>query len=104
MTSHHPKRSSPPFVMPDFVAESVEKMKASIRAKLEHPFRVLKGLFGFTKVRYRSLAKYTARIVTVFALVEPCQDASPRARSARALRLVCARQKCIAKRAMRIGL
>ena len=28
-------------------------MKASIRAKVEHPFRVLKRQFGFTKVRYR---------------------------------------------------
>ena len=32
-----------------FVAERVEKMKASIRAKVEHPFRVLKRQFGFTQ-------------------------------------------------------
>ena len=42
--------------------------KASVRAKVEHPFRVLKRQFGFTKVRYRGLAKNTAQIVTLFAL------------------------------------
>ena len=42
-----------PFIEPDFVAERVEKMKASIRARVEHAFRVLKRQFGFTKVRYR---------------------------------------------------
>ena len=50
------------------MAERVEKMKASIRAKVEHPFRVIKQQFGFTKVRYRGLAKNTAQIVTLFAL------------------------------------
>ncbi len=43
-------------------------MKASIRAKVEHPFRVLKRQFGFTKVRYRGLFKNTGQIVTLFAL------------------------------------
>lgn len=57
-----------PFIEPEFVAERVEKMKASIRAKVEHPFRVIKQQFGFTKVRYRGLAKNTAQIVTLFAL------------------------------------
>lgn len=57
-----------PFIAPEFAAERVEKMKASIRAKVEHPFRVLKQQFGFTKVRYRGLAKNTAQIVTLFAL------------------------------------
>jgi transposase, IS5 family len=57
-----------PFIEPEFVAERVEQMKASIRAKVEHPFRVLKRQFGFTKVRYRGLAKNTAQIVTLFAL------------------------------------
>lgn len=57
-----------PFIEPEFVAERVEKMKASIRAKVEHPFRVIKRQFGFNKVRYRGLAKNTAHIVTLFAL------------------------------------
>lgn len=47
---------------------AAEKVKASIRAKVEHPFRVIKSQFGFTKVRYRGLAKNTARLHTLFAL------------------------------------
>jgi transposase, IS5 family len=62
------RRKLNPFIEPDFVAERVEKMKASIRAKVEHPFRVIKRQFGFTKVRYRGLAKNTAQLVTLFAL------------------------------------
>lgn len=50
------------------MAERVEKMKTGIRAEVEHPFRVIKQQFGFTKVRYRGLAKNTAQIVTLFAL------------------------------------
>jgi IS5 family transposase len=48
--------------------EQIEKIKASIRAKVEHPFRVIKRQFGFMKVRYRGLAKNTAQLVTLFAL------------------------------------
>ncbi|ABM95552.1 IS5 family transposase [Methylibium petroleiphilum] len=62
------RRTLNPFIEPDFIAERIEKMKASIRAKVEHPFRVIKRQFGFTKVRYRGLAKNTAQIVTLFAL------------------------------------
>ena len=57
-----------PFIEPEFVAERVEKMQTSIRAKVEHPFRVIKQQFGFSKVRYQGLAKNTAQIVTLFAL------------------------------------
>jgi len=62
------RRKLNPFIEPDFIAERIEKMKASISAKVEHPFRVIKRQFGFTKVRYRRLAKNTAQIVTLFAL------------------------------------
>jgi len=48
--------------------EQLEKLKASIRAKVEHPFRVVKRQFGHVKVRYRGLAKNTAQLVTLFAL------------------------------------
>ena len=48
--------------------EQLEHLKASIRAKVEHPFRVIKRQFGFTKVRYRGLAKNTAALMTLFAL------------------------------------
>ena len=50
------------------ILEQLEKTKASIRAKVEHPFRVIKRQFGFVKVRYRGLAKNTANLVTLFAL------------------------------------
>jgi IS5 family transposase len=62
------RRKLNPFIEPDWLAEQAEKMKASIRAKVEHPFRVLKRQFGYAKVRYRGLAKNTAQIVTLFAL------------------------------------
>lgn len=42
---------------------------ASIRAVVEHPFRVLKRQFGYTKARYRGLEKNTGQILTLFALV-----------------------------------
>ena len=48
--------------------EQAEKLKASIRAKVEHPFRVIKRQFGYVKTRYRGLAKNTKQIVTLFAL------------------------------------
>jgi IS5 family transposase len=50
------------------VMEQAEKLKASIRAKVEHPFRVIKRQFGHTKVRYRGLKKNTAQLITLFAL------------------------------------
>ena len=50
------------------LTEQAEKLKASIRAKVEHPFRVIKRQFGYTKVRYRGLKKNTAQLITLFAL------------------------------------
>jgi IS5 family transposase len=52
----------------DAIYERIERLKASIRAKVEHPFRVLKQQFGYTKTRYRGLRKNTAQITTLFAL------------------------------------
>jgi IS5 family transposase len=48
--------------------EKAEKLKASVRAKVEHPFRVIKQQFSHAKVRYRGLAKNTARLTMLFAL------------------------------------
>jgi IS5 family transposase len=62
------RRQLNPFIEPQLLTAQAEKLKARIRAKVEHPFRVLKRQFGFTKVRYRGLAKNTAQIVTLFAL------------------------------------
>ncbi|MDC8441903.1 transposase [Halomonas aquamarina] len=42
--------------------QKVEKIKASIRAKMEHPFRYIKHVFGYGKARYRGLAKNTQRL------------------------------------------
>jgi IS5 family transposase len=48
--------------------ERIEKRKARVRAKVEHPFRVIKRQFGLMKVRFRGLAKNTAQLITMFAL------------------------------------
>ena len=48
--------------------DKVEQLKASVRTKVEHPFRVVKQQFGYAKVRYRGLAKNTARLTMLFAL------------------------------------
>ena len=45
-----------------------EKAKASVRAKVEHPFLRLKRQFGYIKVRYRGLAKNTERLALLFGL------------------------------------
>ena len=45
-----------------------EKIKASIRAKVEHRFRAIKRQFWYAKVRYRSLKRNTAQLVTLFVL------------------------------------
>jgi IS5 family transposase len=52
----------------DALLDQVEKLKAGVRAKVEHPFRVIKRQFGHVKVRYRGLKKNTAQLVTLFAL------------------------------------
>jgi len=48
--------------------EQAEKVKASVRAKVEHPFRVIKRQFCHLEVLCRGLAKNTAPLVTLFAL------------------------------------
>lgn len=52
----------------DRLRDQLEALKASACAKVEHPFRVIKRQFGFTKVRYRGLLKNTAALMTLFAL------------------------------------
>ncbi len=48
--------------------QRLEKLKAQMRARVEHRFRVVKCQFGFTKVRYRGLAKNAAELQVLFAL------------------------------------
>ena len=50
------------------LTERIEHTKASIRARVEHPFRVIKRQFGHVKARYRGLEKNGAQVVTLFAL------------------------------------
>ena len=45
-----------------------EYLKASIRAKVEHPFRIIKCQFGFTKARYRGLMKNDSKLAMLFVL------------------------------------
>jgi IS5 family transposase len=48
--------------------DKAKQMKASVRSKVENPLRVVKCQFGFTKVRYKGLAKNTAQLITLFTL------------------------------------
>jgi IS5 family transposase len=52
----------------DALRDKLERIKASIRAKVEHPFRIIKRQFGYTKARYRGLAKNGAQVTTLFLL------------------------------------
>ena len=52
----------------DAMIDQAEKLKAAIRAKVEHVIRVIKRQFGFVKVRYRGLKKNTTQLFTLFAL------------------------------------
>ncbi len=48
--------------------QAVEKAKASVRAFVEHPFHIVKNLFGHRKVRYRGLARNGHQLHTLFGL------------------------------------
>jgi IS5 family transposase len=50
------------------IYERLEKLKASVRAKVEHPFQVIKCQWHYRKTRYKGLFKNTMQIVTLFAL------------------------------------
>ncbi|MCI5563458.1 MAG: transposase, partial [Intestinimonas massiliensis] len=47
--------------------------KSSVRAKVEHVFGVVKGLFRYRKTRYRGLRKQTAKLNMLFALANLIQ-------------------------------
>lgn len=48
--------------------EACERIKATIRARVEHPFHVLKNRFGHRKARYRGIAKNEAQLYALFGL------------------------------------
>ena len=59
-------------VLPDTPAGRLldlkETAKAHIRAKVEHPFRVIKQQFGFQKTRLRGMAKNQCKVNVMAAL------------------------------------
>jgi IS5 family transposase len=69
---HVAMRPSQRKALPDTEAgrrdEWIEWMKARIRARVEHPFHIVKNRFGLRKVRYRGLAKNTAQFFSLLAL------------------------------------
>ena len=50
------------------LTRQLERLKAQVRARVEHPFHIIKNLFKHRKVRYRGLAKNTAQLHILFAL------------------------------------
>jgi len=52
----------------DEVERAKNKTKSSVRAKVEHPFLVIKRIFGFAKTRYKGLAKNAHRLFVTCAL------------------------------------
>ncbi len=62
------KRRAMPDTRLGRILEKIEYYKASVRAKVEHPFHIIENLLGLKKVRYRGLAKNTARLYTLFGL------------------------------------
>lgn len=50
------------------LAQAYEKLKAKIRARVEHPFHIVKNIFKYKKTRYKGLAKNAAQLNVLFAL------------------------------------
>ena len=63
------RRSSLPKVPEGMINwdREIEKMKSSVRNKVEHPYRVIKCLFGYRKAVYRGLGKNKNRLYLLFA-------------------------------------
>lgn len=49
--------------------KETNRRKSQVRAKVEHPFRPFKGIFGFAKARYRGLKKNANRAFALLALI-----------------------------------
>ena len=62
------KRKALPDTPQGKLQEQLEYLKASVRAKVEHPFHVVKNRFQHRKTRYRGLAKNTAQMFSLFGL------------------------------------
>ena len=53
----------------DELQRKKNRTKSRVRARVDHPFRILKRVFGFDKVRYRGIAKNHHRLCANFALI-----------------------------------
>ncbi len=62
------KRKALPKTAAGELMEKLEHAKASIRAKVEHPFHVVKNLFMHRKTRYKGMAKNNAQMFSLFGL------------------------------------
>ncbi|KAF0653267.1 transposase, IS5 family protein, partial [Cyanobium sp. Copco_Reservoir_LC18] len=62
------KRQALPNTADGKLQELIEAAKAHLRAKVEHPFRVIKQQFGFQKTRLRGLAKNRCKVNVLAAL------------------------------------
>ncbi len=56
------------------LTEQIERSKASMRAFVVHPFRLIKPQLGFTKLRYRGLAKNDYALHRMFSVVQPVHE------------------------------
>ena len=60
------KRKALPKTTVGELMEKLEHAKASIHAKVEHPFHVVKNLFMHRKTRHKGLVKNTAQMFSLF--------------------------------------
>jgi transposase, IS5 family len=64
----HSERRALPNTRLGRITEKIETLKASIRARIEHPFHIVKNRFGHRRTRYRGLAKNASQLFTLFGL------------------------------------
>jgi IS5 family transposase len=62
------RRGKRKLLSPGCEAEKQEQEKASIRARVEHVFRWVKGVFGYSKLRYRGLKKNMDRLYLLLGM------------------------------------
>jgi len=52
-----------------FLTQPIDQLKARLRARVGHPFHIIKNRFGHRKLQYRGLKKNAAQLKMFFALV-----------------------------------
>ena len=61
---------------PDMWVEQIERINASIRAKVEHVFHVIKNIVGYWKTRYKGLAKNGSRLTELATMCPENRNSS----------------------------